>query len=133
MLRMVPGVGVVVVNGEIDFIVGRVGRNFIIERKSDPSVTHRPRGRLRPSQRRLRERWPGQYDVSDSNDPFGEILAITGMRPKEIEKWRTIVEVKKARRRNRDGKRSGRGSTTGVDRAGDSDGGGTGGGDGCSG
>lgn len=81
-LRALPGVDVIVVNGEVDIIVGHAGRNYILELKSPTSVTHRSRGAVREKQAVLRERWPGQYDVVEVNpeDPkwLAGVLKIIG-------------------------------------------------------
>jgi hypothetical protein len=83
-LRELPGVDALVISAEIDIIVGHKGRNYILELKSPPEITHRARGSVREKQADLRARWPGQYDVVeiDPDDPnwLKETLKIIGYR-----------------------------------------------------
>jgi hemin uptake protein HemP len=70
-LRAIPGVQVLVLNAEVDLIVGHRGRNYLLEVKRD----HRP-SRLKPSQEAMRITWPGQYAIVSTLD---EALAVTGI------------------------------------------------------
>lgn len=45
---------------DVDLIVGRNGRNFLIEIKRPGRATE---SRLRPIQKRLRDNWRGQYNI----------------------------------------------------------------------
>ncbi len=65
------GVGVLVLNGVVDLIVGWQGRNFLFEIKN-PDSSH---PKTQPAQRKLRASWPGQYAVVKTVD---EALAVMG-------------------------------------------------------
>jgi len=89
ILRSLPSVSAIVVNAEIDIIVGYRGRNYVFELKSPTSVTHRARGSVREKQAALRARWTGQYDVvelgeeGDDIEWIKPILEIIGWRDNE--------------------------------------------------
>jgi len=64
-----PSISVLVLNAEVDLIVGYRGRNYLLEVKRDHKA------KLKPSQERLRVSWPGQYSVISTLD---EALAVIG-------------------------------------------------------
>jgi hypothetical protein len=73
-LRDIPGVSVLIINDEVDFLVGYQKKNFIIELKNGRKP---PSKRLRPRQERLLENWKGQYNVCENLD---EVLTVIGIK-----------------------------------------------------
>jgi hypothetical protein len=71
LLRELPGVAVLVLNAEVDLIVGYRGRNYLLEVKRDHKA------KLKPSQEKLRTTWPGQYSIVSTID---DALAVIGRR-----------------------------------------------------
>ena len=87
-LRELPDVDAIIVNAEIDILIG-YRTNWIFELKSSRATSHRARGSVREKQADLRARWPGQYEViepesTDEDDAveevFARILKIIGYR-----------------------------------------------------
>jgi len=69
------GMSVLIVNGEIDLVLGvndrtRGRRNYLLEIKKDGKEY-----RLKPSQKRLRTEWKGQYAIVSTLE---EVLAVIG-------------------------------------------------------
>lgn len=58
---------------DVDLIVGRAGRNYMLEAKRPDRATE---SRIRPIQRRLRSQWRGQYAIVTS---AAEALAAVGL------------------------------------------------------
>lgn len=63
-LRELPGVGVLVWNGDVDLIVGRGGRTYLLEVKPPRQPPSRRDRSLKQAE--LRARWPGHYAVVSS-------------------------------------------------------------------
>jgi len=72
-LRKLPGVSAIVLNADIDLIVGYQGRNFLLEVKNPELKWNANRRTER--QKQLRATWTGQYAVVKSLD---EVLAVIG-------------------------------------------------------
>jgi hypothetical protein len=72
LLRKLPGVGVLVWNGDVDIIVGYRGRNYLLEVKNPT----RPKAHDKKSkiQQDLRRYWPGNYAVVESFEDALEVI-----------------------------------------------------------
>ena len=67
------GIGVIPINSQVDLVVGHKNRSYIFELK-DPAKAHRESS-IKPSQKKLRDAWPGQYSIVSTLD---EVLAVIG-------------------------------------------------------
>jgi len=77
-LRSMPGVEVEV--DHHDIFVGRCGKNYWFEIKDPGEVGRNGKVResaLKPSQKRLKETWPGHYSIVWSLDQILEEIGIT--------------------------------------------------------
>lgn len=72
-LEQIPGLGVLVLNAEIDLILGWNGVNFLVDLKNPNSSARRHRT---PTQRALLESWPGQVAICET---FEQVLEVVGL------------------------------------------------------
>ena len=60
---------------DVDLIVGRAGKNYLVEVKRPKRATE---SRIRPIQKRLRESWRGQYAIVTSVDEALRAVGVMG-------------------------------------------------------